>query len=161
MHVAVEDFDLVTRSFSRYQKMEGESIVTVNETILPAVLWRKMSHSRYFVATEIEPYVTVVPSNRVAEIANNKHATYLAFRRFQPATALVSEYFEYENVRNRLKGETLILKPTEGYGGKGIRKITRTELADPAIKESLVPLGMVHVLQEFKDFSKGIPGVVD
>lgn len=103
MHVAAEDFNVKTRTFSRYQKMEGENIVTVNQAVLPDILWRKMSHSRYFVATEIEPYVTVVPSNRVAEIANNKHATYLAFKRFQPATALVSEYFEYENVRGRLK----------------------------------------------------------
>ncbi len=86
---------------------------TIEQDLRPDVLWRKMSHSRYFVASEIEPHIPVVPSQRVAEIANNKHATYLAFKKYQPATALVSEYFEYENVRNRFKGETLILKPTE------------------------------------------------
>jgi glutathione synthase/RimK-type ligase-like ATP-grasp enzyme len=161
VHVALDDFDEATRRFQRFQKMEGDAIVTVEGHVLPPVLWRKMSHSRYFVATEVEPYVPVVPSNRVAEIANNKHATYLAFKKHQPATALVSEYFEYQNVRDRLKGETLILKPTEGYGGKGIRKISKTELQDPKVKESLLPLGMVHVLQEFKDFSKGIPGLVE
>lgn len=77
-----------------------------------------MSHSRYFVTTQIAPKYPVFPSERVAEIANNKQATYLAFKEFQPETALVSEYYEYENVRKRLKSETLILKPTEGYGGK-------------------------------------------
>lgn len=93
--------------------MEGYEMVTVNETVRPSVLWRKMSHSRYFVASEIEPHTPVVPSHKIAEIANNKHATYLALKKYQPATALVSEYFGYENVRNRLNGETLILKPTE------------------------------------------------
>ncbi len=161
VHVALDDFNVETRRFSRFQKMSEGDIVTVNEPLSPKILWRKMSHSRYFVATEIEPYVPVVPSNRVAELANNKHATYLAFKKHQPATALVSEYFEYQNVRDRLKGETLILKPTEGYGGKGIRKVSKTELEDPKTKEALLPLGMVHILQEFKDFSKGIPGLAE
>lgn len=99
----------------------------------------------------------VFPSRKLVTIANDKYEMYLFLKNYQPETTLLKMFFSSESLRKNFP-EQLAIKPIRSNSGKGIEFFTKDELI--ANKERFEGLGSLYIVQEFKDFSKGFPGLV-
>lgn len=85
-------------------------------------------------------------------ITNDKMLTYLSFPDVVVPTYRVTARRHMNIALKKIRSESIVLKPTRGSGGKGVRILTREKARRAHIKEP-------YVVQPFIDSSRGIPGV--
>lgn len=86
-------------------------------------------------------------------ICKNKYQTYLLFKRFSKRTCQFSDGDGFKRCLSRLKTELVVYKPLTGFGGKGVKIGTKSQIAAETRKFSNA------ILQEFIDTSAGISGL--
>jgi glutathione synthase/RimK-type ligase-like ATP-grasp enzyme len=105
-------------------------------------------------AFQADEKTAMVNHRELDDLCRNKQKTVAAFTEYFPASALVQSAADLSAALSGLAGDTLVAKPTDGWGGHGVTVAARGELFQ---KIETYPV----LVQEFIDTSKGIPGIVD
>jgi len=135
-------------TFSRGWRYEDGRFVEVPKRLEVDLIFNKHSH---FMP---DPSARLLNRQEFDAICNDKLVMYHFFSEFFPGTEQVGSPEEVPGALEKLRTETVIAKPLNGYGGKDITVGTKEEIA--ATIDSFP-----FLLQEFMDTSKGIPGVTE
>ncbi len=105
-------------------------------------------------AFQADAETAMVNDPHVDALCRNKERTIGQFPAFFPKSKLVTSVSDLNGALGSLSGDTLVVKPTDGWGGHGVWVGDRGEAYQ---KVERYPA----LIQEFIDTSKGIPGIVD
>lgn len=156
--VSMHSFDKQKWVFLDYVDMdENGQFVTFKEEYRPDVIWNRSWDWQVYAYDLMEKaWIPVFPNSKVFAIDGDKYEMSLFLRKFQPHSILLKDFFESENGRNKF-GDKVVLKPIRSFSWHGIEFYTQQELLDNTDKYFW--LGSLFIVQDFKDFSKGAPGV--
>ncbi len=130
---------------------------TIRKTYKPDIIRSRRWIWTYYKYSQLEETYKITPSKKVSITSNDKYESYLFLKKYQPKTCLLSTFFS-KNWRNLL-AEKIVIKPIRANWWKGIELITTTELLKK--KKRFLWLDELYIVQEFKDFSKWYPWIVD
>jgi glutathione synthase/RimK-type ligase-like ATP-grasp enzyme len=99
----------------------------------------------------------MISSQKVSIISNDKYENFLFLKKHQPKTYLLKTFF-YEHKKIHLYSK-IVIKPIRASWGKWIELTTTEELMKN--RDKFIGLEELFIVQEFKDFSKGYPWIVD
>ena len=97
----------------------------------------------------------VINNPELDDIGHDKELTYKVLGQFMAPTYSISRA-NWEEVKNKIKTDKIVLKPSLGLGGKGILVLPKNEL-----QPELIPEDEPYLAQDFIDSSGGIPGLVE
>lgn len=90
-------------------------------------------------------------------IFSSKFMTYSIFSDYMPLTFIVYNKKDLVNKIDKIKSKKVVIKPDDGFGGRGVFIIDKNEAKKMAVTKVKFPT----IVQEFIDSSKGIKGIVD
>lgn len=111
----------------------------------------------YYKYSLLENQYKIISSKKVSIISNDKYENYLFLKKHQPKTYLLKTFF-YEH-KNLLLSSKIVIKPIRASWGKGIELTTTEELMNN--RDKFIGLEELFIVQEFKDFSKWYPWIVE
>jgi len=136
--------------FKEGYQFVGTEFLDVNQVITAdVILMREQAFS-----FQAEPSALVINYPEFERLAKDKWRVYELLKDFMAKTEPISEE-NWREVVARIPGETVVLKPVTGDGGKGVLILKKDEVDFPALQ-----LKDPYIAQEFIDCSAGIPGVM-
>lgn len=156
--VSMHSFDSEAEIFRDYVDMDRDGRFQIfYESYRPDVIWNR-SWDGYVYAYDLmeKAGIPVFPSVKIFAIDGDKYEMSLFLKKYQPKALLLKDFFESEKGRARLQ-DRVVLKPIRSFSWHGIEFYTQQELLEN--KKRYFWLGSLYIVQEFKDFSKGVPGI--
>ena len=149
------DFDPASGLFSRVRLPDG----TMLENFRPDAVWHKNSAVSHFVL-EIDRSFGKASVNRapVIALARDKYVTWRRFSGLMARTALLSGALGNPAEISAWSGDSVVVKPRTGLGGKGVTAVRKADLAARA--GEFPGAAANYVVQEWMDSSGGVPGLV-
>lgn len=111
----------------------------------------------YYKYSLLEGQYKIISSQKISIISNDKYENYLFLKKHQPKTYLLKTFF-CEGKKLWLS-EKLVIKPIRASGGNWIELMTGEELMNS--RNKFIWLEELFIVQEFKDFSKWYPSMVE
>ena len=100
--------------------------------------------------------VIFVDQRNFKKLCWDKYLAYKKFKKYMPETYLINDKKGLKSKLSKIKTSKVVLKPTNGLGGKGIFIGSKKE----ALKFNFHKKYKKYIAQEFLDTSCGIPGLV-
>lgn len=136
-------FDPSKNDFAKYDK-----------TIVPDVIWDRC-------ITNLFPTpngdIDCINTFEFKQIDSNKYFQYKILKDKMPYSFVLTDIKSAIKSLENIKASEVIVKPINGYGGKGIVKMTKEELVK---SEALFEKYGQYLCQEFLDINLGIKGLV-
>jgi len=158
--VSMHSFDTEKKLFRDYVDMDDSGQFRIfHESYNPDVIWNR-SWDGYVYAYDLmeKAGISVFPSAKIFAIDGDKYEMSLFLQKYQPKALLLKDFFESKTSREELQNR-VVLKPIRSFSWHGIEFYTQQELLNN--KEKYFWLGSLYIVQDFKDFSKGIPGLTN
>jgi len=127
------------------------------KNIIPDIIYDKATpslESHYFKSV-IGMSFKILNDPRFTLLANNKFYTSLLFPKYFKKSYRVSTKKELSELVNIFDTKKVVLKPTRGSGGDGVKIINKKEISSLGRLESGI------IAQEFVDSSNGIDGITE
>lgn len=137
-------------TFSHGWYFDGNLLVDVNEPIKADLVYLK---SLYETEIDLQPGDLAVNHPEFDRAGRHKWQTYEAFKDFMPATHQITNQ-NWQEVRDALPGDKIVLKPILGSGGEGIIIADKQNFDFPSLQVTTP-----YIAQEFIDSSNGIDGL--
>lgn len=129
----------------------------INGEYKPDIIRSRRWAGTYYKYSLLENQYKIISSKKVSIISNDKYENYLFLKKHQPKTCLLKTFFcEYKDLSFSKK---IVIKPIRASWGKGIELTTTKELIND--RNKFIWLEELFIVQEFKDFSKWYPWIVE
>lgn len=137
-------------------KYEKSGFTPFNSEVIPDNVWDKSMGSLFPVAGQDE---NVVNSYELKGLESNKWFSYLAYPDYFTKTIPVDSKETLLSNLGKIETQNIVLKPMNGFGGKGVVLINRDNpvIPDDVKIDNLNP----HIIQEFMETDVGISGIVN
>lgn len=147
--------------FTEHVVIGEDDMEIVKEAYQPDLLWVKMGTALYHIDEmfKFAPFVTV-PSMRLKHIESNKYQVYKYLSEHQPHSCTLSTFYFYPWMQEKF-ADKLVVKPLSGTGGYGVEFFTQDELRSPDIFNQYAGMEAMHLVQDYKNFSKWVPGLAE
>jgi glutathione synthase/RimK-type ligase-like ATP-grasp enzyme len=156
VRVSINRFNEKKQCFDEYNIIDwnGNNIL-IKKPYIPDIIrirkWTGIKH-KY----ETLKNFTIVPSEKVAHIGDDKFENYRFTKKHQPTTFLLSWFFNNSSIQKQFS-DTIVLKPIRSNWGKWIILTTTKELLQN--KKRYRWLDELYIVQQFKDFGKWCPEI--
>lgn len=156
VRVSINKYSKRKWCFNEYCIFKDGKNQTIKKEYKPDIIRNRKANCMEYKYELLKEY-TIIPSKKIASISNDKYEIFMALKKYQPQTFLLNSVLKNKNIKNKYTGQ-MVLKPIRANGGRGIKKTTIQELLQE--REKYIGLEDLFIVQEFKDFSAGYPGIV-
>ncbi len=157
--VSIHSFDAENKRFLDYVDLDsGGEFKIFYEPFTPDIIWNRSEDNFLYSSALLGDIFPIFPSLKLISIASDKYETSLFLKKYQPHTLLLKDFLRSELPRENLS-DRVVLKPIRSSSGKWITFPQKVELLKS--KLDYVGLEWLYIVQEFKDFSRGIPWLVN
>lgn len=158
VRVSINKYNKNTACFSEYNIFDTKgNIKTINAPYKPDIVRNRKGSCTTYKYVLLKEFM-IIPSERIAALANDKYETYMFLQKYQPKTFLLNSVLKNKTIQKNHTW-TMVLKPIRASGGKWIELTTIEELLNQ--REKYIWVEELFIVQEFKDFSQWYPGIVD
>lgn len=162
------DIELVRVSINKYNKIKEEfteysyydtkgEIKTIKKQYKPDIIRNRKGSCTTYKYALLKSF-SIVPSERIAALANDKYETYMFLKKYQPKTFLLGSILKNSSIQEKHTWP-MVIKPIRASGGNWIELRTIQALVNE--REKYIGVEELFIVQEFKDFSQGYPGIVE
>ncbi|USN55052.1 MAG: hypothetical protein H6765_00045 [Candidatus Peribacteria bacterium] len=149
------------KSFSEHVEIGKKDMEIVKKEYTPDILWIRTSHALYHMEEMFaDADFVVTPSMRLKKIESDKYQVYRFLEKYQPKTSLLTAFYFYPWLQNEFANR-LVVKPLSGSGGYGIQFYDKKDLLSMEAFQDYAGTEALHLVQEYKNFSEGAPGLVE
>lgn len=158
-YVSPHYYDYEKKEFTQHVAIEEHDLKVYHEPYQPDLVWVRMGQALYHVDELFAdaPFVTV-PSMRLKHIDSDKYQMYQYLKDFQPQSTLLTTYYFYPWLQDQFT-KKVVVKPITGSWGYWIEFYTKEELRSPEVFQKYVWTEGMHLVQEYRNFSWGAPGI--
>lgn len=157
VRVSINKFNKTKNEFNEYNYYDTNGIIkTIKAPYKPDIVWNRWGSSTVYKYVLLKSFMIVV-SEHIAILANDKYETYMFLKKYQPKTFLLSSVLKNTSIQEKHTWP-MVLKPIRASGGDWIEHTTIQELCNE--REKYIGVEQLFIVQEFKDFSQGYPGIV-
>lgn len=154
-------YDSKKKHFTEHVEIGKHDMKVIKEPYTPDLLRVKMSQALDHMDEMFQDADFVVaPSMRLKKIESDKYQVYRFLHKYQPLTNLLTSYYFYDWLKDE-HHHRVVVKPLSGSGGYGIQFYDRPELTSMEVFEKYAGTEALHLVQDYKNFSKGVPGLVE
>lgn len=147
--------------FSEHVVIGKEDMEIVQEPYKPDLLWVRTSQALFHLDEMFQyAWFRTVPSMRFKHIETDKFQVYKFLEDVQPKTTLLTTFYFYPWLQEQF-AEKLVVKPTSWTGWYGVEFYSKEELCSSEVFAKYAGTEWLHIVQEYKNFSDGYPGLVD
>lgn len=156
VRVSINKFDGKNKYFTEYNTMDSLwNNILIDKPYTPDIVWiRKWTWIKH--KYENLQSFTVVPSEKIAVLWNDKFENFKFTHTYQPTTFLLSWFFKNTSIQKQFL-DTIVLKPIRANGGRWIILTTTKKLLQN--KQKYIWLDELYVIQQFKDFGQWYPWI--
>lgn len=154
--VSISKFNKTKQHFNEYNTYNEHWVnSTIKKKYIPDIIWNRKWSGTYYKYTLLKNILTI-PSKEIATISNDKFENYQFSSKYQPFTALLSNFFVNTTIQKTFKGK-IVLKPIRASSWKWILLTTVPDLLKK--RRKYTGLEELYIVQQFKDFTKWYPKI--
>jgi|GEM_PF-2354032 len=154
-------YDKNAGHFTEHVRVGNSDMKMCKEPYTPDLVWVKTPWTLEYLTDLFKdaPFV-LTPTLRLKKIESDKYQMFRYLEKFQPYTMLLTSYYFYLHLQKKF-GDMVVVKPVTGSGGYGINFYTKDEIASMDVFEKYKGMEALHIVQDYKNFSHGYPGIVE
>ena len=158
VRVSINKYNKNKKTFNEYNYYDTNGLIKrVQKPYKPKIIWNRSGSSTVYKYALLKTF-TIISSERIAVLANDKYETYMFLKKYQPKTFLLSSVLKNNSIQHKYTWP-MVLKPIRASGWNWIELTTIQELLNE--REKYIGVEELFIVQEFKNFSEGYPWIVE
>lgn len=151
-------FNKKTGYFSKFFDFnEKGKFVAINKKCKPDMLRFRIKDWNLFYQDLFKKF-KMLPDFKITHLSADKYEMALYLGKYQPATCLLSDFFDNKQIQKDTANK-IVIKPIRSNWWKWILLFSKKELLKQ--REKFLWLENLYIVQEFKDFDKWYPWIVE
>lgn len=146
--INIFDYNIESKSFSRYKSQVSPKFDTVEWEIIPDIIRARTSKDRWLYISLLSNDFTLFPSPKTISVACDKRYTYCYFKEYQPLSMLMSQADDINT--DAMQWNEVIIKPRRWSWWEWVKKIMKSDLSS----QQWILNTEDYILQELCDFTK-------
>lgn len=155
---SIHNYHIKKKIFSCYYTVNKNwDYVQTKKEFTPDIIWNRKSSWTIYKYDLLKDFI-ITPSEKIANIGNDKYENYLFLQKYQPKTFLLNMFFKNTIIQKELP-EKVVVKPLRANWWKWIELITKTTLLNNRSKYYWME--ELYIVQALKDFTWWYPWLVE
>ncbi len=160
-YVSPHYYDRNKKHFTQHVVIGKDDMEIIDKPYKPDLLWVRMGHALYHLEEMFEDAdFLCAPTMRLKHIDSNKYQMYQYLDAYQPKSTLLSTFYFYPWLQEEFTPR-VVVKPIAWSGGYWIDFYTKPELTSMEIFKKYAWTESLHIVQNYQNFSKWVPGITD
>ncbi len=155
---SIHNYNKEKKTFSCYYTVDKQWKYNKTSTSFsPDIIWNRKSSWTIYKYDLLKNFI-ITPSQKIANIGNDKYENYLFLQKYQPKTFLLNSFFKNNIIQKELPTK-IIIKPLRANWWKWISLTTKKELL--LHRNKYHGMEELYVVQAFKNFSWWYPWLAE
>jgi len=147
---SIHNYNIKKKCFSCYYTVNKSwNYVQIKKDFTPDIVWNRKSSWTIYKYDLLKDFI-ITPSEKIANIGNDKYENYLFLQKYQPKTFLLNMFFKNTIIQKELPTK-VVVKPLRANWWKWIFLTTKKELLSH--RNKYCGMEELYIVQELKDFS--------